>query len=327
MFRNSYLWFLLLSLVFTAVSRHFYVESYRREMKTVFSEQELELVHQRAGAFFEPDPELASQTTDVHQHEQHVSHDHECGEECGHQHETMPAHEVSQEHDHHHCISVKLGDDEIVLKAASGTHDEGEEHAHHDHHAGHGHGSPDSSISPGFVLLLRQLGFAELAANLLWIQMDADSHSGLWHRVEFALELIPALDPTFIDAYLLRAYMLDMHMKLHDKALQVLESAVKQVPNRIELWQQIGIHCLNFNERHGKTRRLPRALEVFQRMCSFQDPPPHAIRMVAITLAAMEQREEAVRILEAAAASPERTEEQRRTDQLIIERVKSGEKF
>lgn len=331
MLRNSYLWFLLLSLVLTATSRHFYIDSFRREMKTGFSGQELELIQQRAGAFFAPDPDVASQTSaDATEHGQHMHHDHECNAACGHQHESIHEHEGSTEHEHkqhNHCTCVKIGNDELMLQTASETHDECEEHGHHAHHKHQGHGSQDTAISPGFVLLLRQLGFAELAANLLWIQMDADSHRGLWHRVEFALELIPALDPTFVDAYLLRSYMLDTNMKLYDEAIQVLERAVKHVPNRIELWQQIGVYCLNYKARHGQTRRLPRALEAFQHVCDFRDPPPYAIRMLAITLAAMERREEALKILEAVAASPERTADQRLSDQQVIERIKSGEKF
>ncbi len=311
MFRNNYLWLFLLSLMLTVAARHFYAESYRREMKTVFSEQQLNVVRQRAEAFFQPDPELASHTAaEILEHEQNQT-DHKCGDAC----------------EHHHSTCIKLGVNEIDLQTPSNNHISCENHAHHDHHADHKHGDQDSAISPGFVLLLRQLGFAELAANLLWIQMDADSHRGLWHRVEFALELIPALDPTFIDAYLLRAYMLDTRMKLYDEALQVLESAVKQVPNRMELWQQIGIYCLNYHSLHGQTRRLPRALEAFRLVCNFQEAPPYAIRLVAITLAAMERREEAIKILESSAASPERTDDQRRIDRLTIDRVKSNEKF
>lgn len=311
MFRNFYLWLLFLSLVLTAASRHFYIESYRREMRTVFSEQQLDIVRQGADAFFAPDPEVASQTSaEIHEQE-HNQHDHKCGDEC----------------EHHHSSCIKLGGNEIDLQTASNSHIGCEKHAHHDHHADHGHADQNSAISPGFVLLLRQLGFAELAANLLWIQMDADSHRGLWHRVEFALELIPALDPTFIDAYLLRAYMLDTRMKLHDEAFQVLESALKQVPNRIELWQQLGIHCLNYHGLRGPTRRLSQALEAFQRVCNFQEPPPYAIRLVAITLAAMERREEAIKILESSLASPGRNDDQRRVDQLTIDRIKSAEKF
>jgi len=69
---------------------------------------------------------------------------------------------------------------------------------HHHHHAELGEGD-EAAISHGLILILQHLGLRELAANLLWVQMDADSHAGLWHRVEFALELIPTIDPHFVE--------------------------------------------------------------------------------------------------------------------------------
>ncbi len=215
-------------------------------------------------------------------------------------------------------------------------HDKHDEHAGHDHEKSHDahehahvqdHTSQDPSVTPGFALLLRELGFAELAANLLWIQMDADSHRGLWHRVEVALELIPALDPTFIDAYLLRSFLLDEYMKKHDEALQILENAVKHVPNRIELWQQIGIFCLNHSGRHGPQRRLERALEAFNMMFRFYDPPPQTPRLIAVTLTAMERREEAIAILQKSADATDRPPDQKQIDREMIGRIRSGEKF
>lgn len=206
-------------------------------------------------------------------------------------------------------------------------HDHEKSHDAHEHAHSHDHASQDPSITPGFVLLLRELGFAQLAANLLWIQMDADSHRGLWHRVEVALELIPALDPTFIDAYLLRSFLLDEYMKKHDEALQILENAVKQVPNRIELWQQIGIFCLNHSGRHGPKRRLERALEAFNMMFRFYDPPPQTTRLIAVTLTAMERREEAIAILQKSADAADRPPDQQQIDREMIGRIRSGEKF
>jgi len=220
-------------------------------------------------------------------------------------------------HGHEHTDDEHAGHD----------HENGHGQDAHEHEHGHEHASHDPSVTPGFALLLRELGFAELAANLLWIQMDADSHRGLWHRVEVALELIPALDPTFIDAYLLRSFLLDEYMKKHDEALQILENAAKQVPNRIELWQQIGIFCLNHSGRHGPKRRLERALEAFNMMFRFYDPPPQTTRLIAVTLAAMERREEAIAVLQKSADAADRPPDQQQIDREMISRIRSGEKF
>ncbi|HOY65755.1 MAG TPA: hypothetical protein PLP29_02640 [Candidatus Ozemobacteraceae bacterium] len=177
------------------------------------------------------------------------------------------------------------------------------------------------------ALVLRQLGFAELAANLLWIQMDADSHRGLWHRVDFALALIPALDPSFIDAYLLRAFLLDEYQGRHDEALAILEQAVKRVPGRIELWEQIGLVCFNHDGRHGPRRRLEQALEAFLHAADMPGAPSHLVRMAAVTLAAMGRREEAVRLLTMVEKEAGRPAEQRARDREMIGRIRSGEAF
>ena len=295
MAKHRYLLLFIFSLLLTAVSRHYYLQQHRLEMKTGNTLQNLDQIQNCSSAYFDNE-------------EEHKNHQHE---------PTGQPHEQAGTHNHEEFKSnAKL------LTSEHAGHDHAD---HHDHHA-QGQAS-DPAVSPGFVLLLRQLGFAELAANLLWIQMDADSHRGLWHRVEFALELIPALDPTFVDAYLLRSFLLDEYQKRHDEALQILEGAARQLPNRIELWQQIGIFCLNHTGRHGPKRLLPRALEAFQVMAGFSDAPLQSPRLLAVTLAAMERRAEAVKLLETSSADQTRPIDQRKIDQTMIERINSGEKF
>jgi len=277
-----------------------YIEKYNIEMNAVSMTQGLELIQRRAAAYFDQENEVLGPAS--------------------------AAAAEHHEHDHHHSMNTVLANaGDVVGKQASATH--GEENEEHEHHAHNEHEAQDPAISPGFVLVLRQLGFAELAANLLWIQMDADSHRELWHRVNFALELIPALDPTFVDAYLLRSFLLDEYQGRHDEALQILEKAVQQIPNRIELWQQIGLFCLNHNGRHGPERHLERALDAFLRACDFSDPPLYLVRMAAVTLAAMERRDEAVRLLEKVASTAERPPDQQRQDRAMIKRILAGEKF
>lgn len=389
---DKHLLLLFAALILSAVSQHFYVSQYRREMR-IDQTASRELAQKQAGAYLQQN---LAENAPLHEEDDHVaSHTHT--EECDHGHEdhttegttdatgtrncqTCSGEHQNNDHDninghkhdehessHAHTTEEKTvksakpveldvsdvpGNQlEIGKKATASppfslctdsnckshghahTHDEHADHDHengheaHEHAHGHDHASQDPSITPGFVLLLRELGFAELAANLLWIQMDADSHRGLWHRVEVALELIPALDPTFIDAYLLRSFLLDEYMKKHDEALQILENAVKQVPNRIELWQQIGIFCLNHSGRHGPKRRFERALEAFNMMLRFYDPPPQTTRLIAVTLAAMERREEAIAVLQKSADAADRPPDQQQIDREMIGRIRSGEKF
>lgn len=320
MARNKYLLLFLFSLSLTAVSRHFYIEQYRLEMQTSNQTQDLDTIQQRASTFFEQDEETPDQDSN--------------SAEDDHGHTGIHGHEHDSDHAHVTSLQMPYSEDDLKHHASKTlttenehqkNHGEQGQHEHHKHHEHHE--AQDPAVSPGFVLLLRQLGFAELAANLLWIQMDADSHRGLWHRVEFALELIPALDPTFIDAYLLRSFLLDEYQKRHDEALQILENAVKQIPNRMELWQQIGLLCMNHTGRHGPTRRLPRALEAFTQLSHFVDAPPQAARLMAVTLAAMERRDEAIKLLQETASNPERQIDQQRIDLEMINRIRSGEKF
>lgn len=362
MTKHRYLLLFIFSLLLTAVSRHYYLQQHRLEMKTGDARQNLDQIQKSSSAFFtnKDENESTDETSDGQQTETTAT----CSENCNlpehakghiqgqeHQH----GHEHEPEHDHAgqlvagsatNDIASTADEKQLAVQAGqpheqTGTHGHEEfnskaklltcehaDHDHADHHEHHAHGqASDPAVSPGFVLLLRQLGFAELAANLLWIQMDSDSHRGLWHRVEFALELIPALDPTFVDAYLLRSFLLDEYQKRHDEALQILEGAAKQLPNRIELWQQIGIFCLNHTGRHGPKRWLPRALEAFQVMAEFSDAPIQSPRLIAVTLAAMERRTEAVKFLEASSGDQTRPLEQRKIDQTMIERINSGEKF
>ncbi|OQA09595.1 MAG: hypothetical protein BWY66_00498 [bacterium ADurb.Bin374] len=307
---NKHLALFIIALVAVAISRHCFIEQYRQEAKTASATETMDEVRDRAGAYFSLEPNGASEGhhLEVHDEQPDLHFAAATGHEQCDEHASGTAHEDGEGHEHH-----------------AGHEHHGHDHAHD--HAGHAHGIGDPTVSPGFVILLRQLGFAELAANLLWIQMDADSHAGLWHRVTYALELIPVLDPTFIDAFLLRAYLLDEYENRHAEAVQLLEKALKQNQHRMELWQQIGIYCLNHGGRHGPTRDLPKALDAFYKASNFAGAPPYMIRMAAATLAAMERRDEAVQLLRQVMSLPERTEDQLQIDRLMINRILSGEKF
>lgn len=348
---DKHILLLIVAISLSVLSRNFFVAHYRREM-CIDVAASRDLLQQRAGAYLqknlhppeehdstESEKSESSEQHNKHHDEKSPPHDENC--DCGHDHthEHVHAPEKSEEghkHAHTHITDTNLPkhdldlarQDEAPAVQSFCTNPNCKEH-HHEHHGEHQHEIKDPDVSPGLVILLRELGFAELAANLLWIQMDADSHRGLWHRVEVALELIPALDPTFIDAYLLRSFLLDEYLKRHDEALLILENAAKEVPNRIELWQQIGIFCLNHSGRHGPKRRLEKALEAFRTMLKFpdQDQPPQTVRLVAVTLAAMERRDEAIELLSSSSKDEKRPVDQRRIDRQMIERIQSQEKF
>lgn len=301
MLRDKHFILLLFSLCFSALFGHFHAKAYKTELNSMSEKEAFEMLQANSEAYFTMSDAAGEYEVHGENKEEHNHKDGPCG-----------------------CMN--LPDAGGILEPTTQTH-----HHHEHHHHEHAHDAteqpPDVSVSPGFALILRQLGFAELAANLLWVQMDADSHREMWHRVDFALDLIPALDPTFIEAYLLKSFFLDTYRKEHDRALDVLEKAVKHVANRIEIWQQIGVLCLNQGGRHGEKRNLPRALEAFGMMLRFSEPPEYAIRLYAVTLAALERRAEAINILEKSAADENRNELHRDLDIKMIERIKSGEKF
>ncbi len=51
-------------------------------------------------------------------------------------------------------------------------------------------------------------GFRKVAANFLWLQVDTFYHSGEMHRMLPLMRMSVALDPSFVDAYLLGAWQL-----------------------------------------------------------------------------------------------------------------------
>ena len=246
------------------------------------------------------------------------------GHEQGTDHEPDHDHEPGHDHEQAHAPGTTLNG----LLPGEGPHVHvhgpgcGHDHAAHDEPAGEG----GPAISNGLILILEHLGMRELAANLLWIQMDADSHRGLWHRVEFALELIPAIDPHFVEAYLLLAYVQDMN-KQFDRSLATLRAGALNNPWRSELPVQIGVQCFNHLGRHGPDRDLPGALAAFTQACRLSDCPGYAFRLRAITLAALGRRDEAIAWLEQVKAQADRSAQDREMDGKLIERFRKGEQW
>ncbi|MBF0548617.1 MAG: hypothetical protein HQM08_29575 [Candidatus Riflebacteria bacterium] len=205
--------------------------------------------------------------------------------------------------------------------------DEHEHGADHDHEHESSLGDPDQkNVNMGMILILDHLGLAELAANLLWVQMDEDSHKGLWHRVNFYLDLIPRIDPHFIEAWLLKAYILDQVNKLHDESLALLEKATEHNPMSWEIHQQIGVQAFNFKNFHGPKRDLKKALEHFTMVSEFSNRPDYIDNFIAYTLAALGKRAEAIEYLQNRLKG-QISEDNKRFVQQALKRVNSNENF
>jgi tetratricopeptide (TPR) repeat protein len=214
-------------------------------------------------------------------------------------------------------------------------------------HAGHGHlpGGCGTPVSPcethgherdvddgalpsgGVILLLQYLGMRELAANLLWLQLDIDSHAGLWHRVYVLLELIPAIDPHFSEAYLLRSFVLNKGFHKIEEAIVVLEEAVRHNPFILDLQVSLGVLCFNHLKQHGPKRYLDKALKAFASALRFPDHLPHIERFYAFTLAALNRRDEGIAYLKERLAQPEMPPEVVEKHRKAILRIEEGEEF
>ena len=294
---DKYLLAVICSFVIMAISRGYLAERYKSEIKLLdTTEETIRVIGKSSGAFFfEDNKEISYKPIETDEHEEHEEQKskvkiHVHGPEC----KGLPGHE-----DHHH------------------------EHSHREEHG------EESKISPGLALMMKQLGFAEMAASFLWIQMDADSHKELWHRVDFELELIPALDPTFIEGFLLRSSILSRFRNDWKGAIYIIEKALKQLPNRIELWEQLGLICFNFRGRYGNEQNIKRAQEAYFTAASFTDSSSYNARFYVQTLSAEGKQEEAINIMKKLLADEERQKDTdtHERDLDLLKRLESGETF
>jgi hypothetical protein len=332
---NKLLYFVIASFLLMVGFRQACARIYRAEISKAQTNEELSQVQKHSETYFTMTDAVGEEALKTilanehqhHEHQHHEHHAHEHHEHHAHEHHEHQAGCCDEGGAHVHEPSKPCVCKASIDATAQILNEDDAQEAHHHHHHHEDSEAKDPSVSPGLAILLKQLGFAELAANLLWVQMDADSHREMWHRVDFALDMIPLLDPTFIEAYLLKSFFLDVYRKQHKEALALLERAVKQVDNRIELWQQIGVLSLNHRGKHGDERNLARALEAFSIMRRFRDYPENTVRLIAVTLAAMERREEAIQIIEESMKSELKDEKQLSLDLGMIERIRAGEKF
>lgn len=258
-----------------------------------------------------------------HHHCHHHTHSHEEHSEClmsplANRHDydetsqNTHAHEHSHEHEHEH--------------EHEHDHDHNHDHEHeHDHdHDSFDYKEEDAMISDGLILVLQHLGLQQLAANLLWIQMDMDSHAGLMHRVRFALDLIPAIDPHFVDAYLLLAYVYAKEMNDNVKSRETLLWGLQHNPTSKDLLIQLGFQSLSHLKRYGEERYPEEALEAFNKVIVQGDYPPYVERLKARALVLAGRKEEALDFLKQLISSPLREKSQIDLDEILITKISEG---
>jgi len=131
-------------------------------------------------------------------------------------------------------------------------------------------------------------GFRKMAANLVWLEVDKFYHSGMAHRMIPAMQTTVALDPSFVDAYLLGAWHLSYNftakmtntpwsLREYDKqnkawvgqkerfyyeAVTFLKDGVRKNPRQYKLYFDLGygVYYEKLNDYHNSTRFLREAI-------------------------------------------------------------------
>jgi tetratricopeptide (TPR) repeat protein len=121
--------------------------------------------------------------------------------------------------------------------------------------------------SPAFALVAGS--FRSVAANVLWVKVDAYHHEWEeqgrdWSKNADLLPILRAitfLDPHFIEAYSLHAFLLQ-HQNRPRQALAMLREGIRNNPNRHELYEAAALlHARVFRETDAARAEFARALE------------------------------------------------------------------
>ncbi len=227
--------------------------------------------------------------------------------------------------DHVVCPICAHGGDS---RSAAGDEDApGEEHEHHHHHHHHEHEMHASrneaeirSASLGARLVQALMGMRSIAALLLWLKMDEASHRNDWQLVNICLDAIMKIDPHFIEAFLLRAYV-HVTEGCYDKAAEVLMEGLRHNKNGYALYFELGMH---YYRRYKKRPSMPReALKWFKKAVSFEHPR-YVERMYAYCLARAGRIREAERVLRRLAEDSEGSANDHRIERMQLDRLRKG---
>lgn len=156
--------------------------------------------------------------------------------------------------------------------------------------AGISAGQPRGPIMAGLVGLAAAIGLQEVAALFLYLRSDLAEHERDWAMFDLCLEVIPWIDPHFVDAYTIRAvYFMGSDP---DRSRQILLEGVRANPGDWELWTDLAM--LELRPPEGRAPDLAQVLRYLQG--AVQGKHPHFVRrLFAAVLAGAGLRAEAER--------------------------------
>lgn len=131
-------------------------------------------------------------------------------------------------------------------------------------------------------------GFRKMAANLLWLQVDKYWHAGMLHRMVPLMKTCVALDPNFVDAFLLGAWHLSYNAtaqmtdtpeplkvyndyyqarigpkeELYYQAIDFLKDGIRKNPRNYKLYFDLGfaVYELKLNDYANSVKYLSEAM-------------------------------------------------------------------
>ncbi|MCI0342996.1 MAG: hypothetical protein L0216_17950 [Planctomycetales bacterium] len=128
--------------------------------------------------------------------------------------------------------------------------------------------------------------------GLLYVHHEIDNPRKSYRALPAIYEATTELDPKFLEAYLYGAWFLTMLRKDDEGAIRLLEKGARRLPDRWELWNEIGmVHMLGRKDRAA-------ALEALKRAAGCPECPPFVARYVAFVSKGTEHDLDVLRILE-----------------------------
>ncbi len=128
--------------------------------------------------------------------------------------------------------------------------------------------------------------------GLLYVHHEIDNPRKSYRALPAIYEATTELDPKFLEAYLYGAWFLTMLRRDHDGAIRLLEKGTRHLPDRWELWNEIGmVHMLGRKDRASALRALEHAARS-------PNCPPFVMRYVSFVAKGTEHDLDVLGILE-----------------------------
>lgn len=120
-------------------------------------------------------------------------------------------------------------------------------------------------------------GFRGLAADLLWLRVDAYSHSGQWYKLLPLFNMVTFLQPKFITAWSVGGWHMAFNLYAYSRTeaerdkwlsagLRFLKKGILHNPDRYELYFELGWTYFQ------KTRDYPNAIRYLRRAVTHKHP-------------------------------------------------------